>query len=164
MMYRPLSIIPELTDNLFSDRFEKIDKLFSKLTGDVPLSDSPLYNLIKNDETHYELVVSVPGYQESDLNISLKNNQLTIIGKNEDIVESEKESNKKWLHQGIKKNSFHLDFNLNNKIKVQSASLHLGLLKLLLEYEIPEEEKPKKITINTCESKDNRRKNVEYSQ
>lgn len=154
MTYRSFSLIPGITDNLFSDRFDRMDRLFSRLTGDVPLSDSPSYNLIQIDETHYSLTVSVPGYKEEDLDILLQNGQLTISGKHECKGKdqgkmTEDRKNVKWLHKGICLDEFSLSFNLNNRVKVQSALLENGLLKLELEYEIPEEYKPQKITIES---------------
>lgn len=145
MSYRSFSLIPGITDSLFSDRFDRMDKLFSRLTGDTPLSDSPAYNLIQTDDTHYHLTVSVPGYQEKNLNILLQNGQLTITGKH-DVMPKEK-NHVKWLHKGILEDNFSLSFHLHNRLKVQSANLDYGLLKLQLEYEIPEDEKPQKISI-----------------
>ncbi|MFV9998260.1 MAG: hypothetical protein AB8W37_12025 [Arsenophonus endosymbiont of Dermacentor nuttalli] len=57
-MIRPLSLFPALTNDLYSDRFEKIDKLFSHLTGVKPLSlPSESYNLKEIDDKHYELII-----------------------------------------------------------------------------------------------------------
>lgn len=144
MLYRSFSMMPTIADNLFSDRFDRIDKLFSRLTGDAPLSDVPSYNLIQKDEINYELTVSVPGYQESELDISIQNKQLIVTGKRELTLDNEQT---KWLHRGISQDTFTLNFSLNNRIKVKSANLSNGLLKLELEYETPEEEKPQRIPI-----------------
>ncbi|HEI8865039.1 Hsp20 family protein [Serratia sp. AKBS12] len=146
MAYRPFSLIPTITDNLFSDRFDRMDRLFSRLTGDAPLSDTPSYNLIQRDDTHYELTVSVPGFQESELDIAVQNTQLTISGKRET---SSNDEQIKWLHRGISQSAFTLSFSLSNRIKVGSANLSNGLLQLSLEYEVPEEEKPQRIAISS---------------
>lgn len=144
MTYRSFSLIPGITDNLFSDRLDRMDKLFTRLTGDIPLSNSPAYNLIQTDDTHYHLTVSVPGYQEKNLNILLQNGQLIITGKHELKKEN---THVKCLHKGILCDDFSLSFNLHNRLKVQTANLDYGLLKLELEYEIPEHEKPQTISI-----------------
>ncbi|WWO95265.1 MAG: Hsp20 family protein [Candidatus Dasytiphilus stammeri] len=155
MTYRSaFSLIPGIiTDNLFSDRLDRMDRLFSRLTGDTPLSDSPCYNLIQIDDNHYSLTISVPGYKEKDLDITLQNGQLTITGKHEcknKGKNKEDRKNVRWLHKGFSSaDQFSLSFNLHNRVKVQSAVLENGLLKLELEYEIPEEHKPHKITIDS---------------
>ncbi len=79
---KPFSLFPTLSDNLLSNRFDQIDRLFSQLTGSKPIA-SPVqtYNLKQIDDNHYELTVSVPGYQEDDLSVSLKSSRLLIEGK-----------------------------------------------------------------------------------
>ncbi|ADP67546.1 Hsp20 family protein [Buchnera aphidicola] len=146
MSYRSLSFIPNFNDhNVFSNRFNQIDKMFSTLTGEKPISDTPTYNLCQINEIEYQLTLSIPGYQEKELDISVHNNQLSIQGKKEN---SDTQEYNKWLHKGIVFNNFSLNFNLDHKIKVKKAELSLGLLKLDFECNIPEEEKPKKISIN----------------
>ncbi|MGP1928474.1 MAG: Hsp20 family protein [Arsenophonus sp. NC-WZS1-MAG3] len=52
--------------------------------------------------------MSIPGYTQDELDISLLNNHLTLSGKQK-IKETntvEKKRGSKWLHQGIKKVSF----------------------------------------------------------
>lgn len=149
MSYRSFSLIPAFSDNIFSDRFNQMDRMFSRLTGEKPLSDTPAYNLLKKDAVHYELTVSVPGYQESELDVSILNNQLTLTGKHEDDKNNEydEKSGMKWLHKGITKNAFSLSFNLDHRINIQSANLDKGLLTLEFTYDIPEEEKPQRIVI-----------------
>ncbi|MEX3098795.1 Hsp20 family protein [Serratia ureilytica] len=155
MAYRPLSLIPGITSSLFSDRFDRMDNLFSRLTGEQPLADSPAYNLLQQDETHYTLTVSVPGYHDNELDISVQNNQLTISGKRDESAHQDVQKGH-WLHQGIRQNDFTLGFTLHNRVKVQSASLDKGLLTLKLEYEIPEEEKPQRISISNQSDDENR--------
>ena len=77
---KPFSLFPTLSDNLLSNRFDQIDRLFSQLTGSKPIA-SPIqtYNLKQIDDNHYELTVSVPGYQENDLSVSLKGSRLLIL-------------------------------------------------------------------------------------
>lgn len=150
MSYRSLSFIPNFNDqNIFSNRFNQIDKMFSTLTGEKPISETPTYNLCQKNENQYQLTLSIPGYKQEELDISVHNNQLSIQGKKEDEKKHDNQEFQKWLHKGIILNNFSLHFNLDHKIKVKKAELSLGLLKLDFECHIPEEEKPKKISINT---------------
>jgi molecular chaperone IbpA len=156
MSYRSLSFIPNFNDNnIFSNRFNQIDKMFSTLTGEKPISDTPTYNLVQINDTQYQLTLSIPGYEEKELDISVHNNQLSIQGKKDNEKENAHKETFKWLHKGIAFNNFALKFNLDHKIKVKKAELSLGLLILDFECNIPEEEKPKKISINTAN--DNRK-------
>lgn len=149
MAYRSFSLIPILSNHLLSDRFTQIDNLFSRLPGETPVADTPVYNLLQKDKEHYEMTVSVPGYTQDELDISVLNNQLTLSGKpkvEETGVHEEKEGIK-WLHQGIRKSAFSLSFSLEHRITIQQANLDKGLLTLQFTYDIPEQEKPQKIAI-----------------
>lgn len=146
MSYHSFSLVPGLYDDMFSDRFKQIDNMFSRLTGEQPISDIPSYDLIQKSDTDYQLTINTAGYEEKNLDILVHNNKLTITGKYQKQVDENKE-NYKWLHKGIKKNNFSLSFNLDNRIKVKKAEIVLGLLTLDFEYEIPEQEKPRKIEI-----------------
>ena len=152
MAYRSFSLVPGFSDSLFSDRFTQMDNLFSRLTGEKPIMDTPAYNLLQKDKDNYELTVSVPGYSHSELDVSVLNNQLTITGKpassSSDDNTSGKHKSFRWLHQGIKKSEFSLSFNLEYRININHSSLCSGFLVLRFTYDIPEREKPQKISID----------------
>ncbi|WP_109409341.1 Hsp20 family protein [Proteus genomosp. 4] len=142
---KPFSLFPTLSDNLLSNRFDQIDRLFSQLTGSKPIvSPVQTYNLKQIDDNHYELTVSVPGYQENDLSVSLKGSRLLIEGKKE---EKSEEDNDKWIHRGISQGQFTLQFDLGKNVKIEKADLSSGLLTIAIEYELPEEEKRQTIAI-----------------
>lgn len=149
MSYRSFSLIPALSNSILSDRFIQMDSLFSRLTGEKPVSENTSYNLVQTDNNKYELTISVPGYSQKELDISVLQNQLTIKSKKKEnkIVKSDNKNRKKWLHKGILKNDFVISFNLEHEIKIKQAKLEKGLLILKFSYKIPEEEKPKKIEI-----------------
>ena len=149
MAYRSFSLIPALNNHLLSDRFSQIDNLFSRLTGENPVANTPAYNLLQKDKEHYEMTVSVPGYTQDELDISVLNNQLTISGKPkvEETEVYEEKDGIKWVHQGIRKNEFSFSFSLEHRITIQQANLDKGLLTLQFTYDIPEQEKPQKIVI-----------------
>jgi molecular chaperone IbpA len=152
MAYRSFSFIPAFDNNLLSDRFMQMDNLFSRLTGEKPLTDSPVYNLLQKNKEYYEMIISIPGYKQDELDISIINNQLNITGKPKfNVINDENEENKgiRWIHQGIKKHEFSLSFNLEHRIIIKKAYLEYGLLTLQFIYDIPEQEKPKKINIST---------------
>ena len=148
---KPFSLFPVISDNLLSNRFDQIDRLFSQLTGSKPIS-APIqtYNLKQVDDNHYELTVSVPGYQESDLTVSLKGGRLFVEGKRE---EKTKDENEKWIHHGITQGQFTLQFDLGKNVKIEKADLSSGLLTVGIEYEVPEEEKPLMIAIENKDKK-----------
>jgi len=141
------SLKPSFNDDIFSSRFNQIDKIFSTLTGEQPLSDIPSYNVIQKEDLSYQLVISLPGYKKDDLEISLRKNQLSIISKK--CINTKNNTKFKYLHKGIKDSNFSLIFNLNQRIIIKKAKLSEGLLNLDFEYKNLEKEQAKKIAIDT---------------
>ncbi|MDH8489517.1 heat-shock protein, partial [Klebsiella pneumoniae] len=45
MTLRTFPMLHDLSDSLFADRFNRIDRLFSQLTGSTPLPSTPSYNI-----------------------------------------------------------------------------------------------------------------------
>lgn len=105
----------------------------------------PPYNIAKLSEDDYEITMAVAGFKQSDLNITVEQNMLTVSGAN---AEKTDEKGKAYLHRGIATRSFERKFSLADHVKVVDAQLADGLLTLKLVREIPEESKPRKIAIN----------------
>ena len=105
----------------------------------------PPYNIAKLSEDDYEITMAVAGFKQSELNVSVEQNVLTVTGS---TAQKEEQNGKAYLHRGIATRSFERKFSLADHVKVVDAQLADGLLTLKLVREIPEESKPRKITIN----------------
>jgi len=153
MSLHQISVFPSLADSALSDRFSRIDKLFSQLTGDSQLTSLPAYDLQRVDNDRYALTVSVPGWKEQELEIELSGGRLSVAGKKEtpapEASDEAKEDNRGWIYRGIARHDFRLSFAIPEHMKVIGASLADGLLNVGLVQEIPESEKPRLIPIET---------------
>jgi molecular chaperone IbpA len=107
----------------------------------------PPYNIERSDEDNYRVTVAVAGFAESDLSVDVKDRVLTVSAKRESEA-SEKPS---YLHQGIAGRAFERSFQLAEHVEVKGARLENGLLHVELERIVPEEKKPRRITINAPE-------------
>jgi molecular chaperone IbpA len=124
------------------------DQLFNRLEQAVDAGNGyPPYNIERTDETHYRISVAVAGFAEKDLSVEVRDGVLTVVGKRE---EADKQS---YLHQGIAGRAFERRFQLAEHVEVRAAGLENGLLHVDLERVIPEEKKPRRITINAPELK-----------
>ena len=95
------------------------------------------------DDNNYVLEMTVAGYNEEDINITLHNNTLTIEGNpSVDITD------RTYFVKKIARRSFKTHFTLSKYAVVTGASIKDGMLKVFLEKNIPEEDKPKQIPIN----------------
>lgn len=134
----------------FTIGFDNMGRLFDSLANiDDSAASYPPYNIEKLDGDKYKITMAVAGFSEEELDITAKENALTIIGKKN----PEKEENKEYLHKGIADRSFERRFELAAHIKVTGASINNGLLDIELEREVPEELKPRKIAISSSGQK-----------
>ncbi len=145
MSFKTISIIPDITDSIFSDRFNKIDKLFSNLTGNIPVNTTPKYNIKKTDN-NFELTISLPGWKKKELEINVINNKLNIIGTKE---KKKEEKNSTWIYKSILKNNFNISYNISKNSIIKKAKLKKGLLTIKIKNKLPKQEKPQKININS---------------
>jgi molecular chaperone IbpA len=106
----------------------------------------PPYNIERSDENNYRVTLAVAGFAEKDLSVDVKDRVLTVTGKKE---EAEKPA---YLHQGIAGRGFERSFQLAEHVEVKAARLENGLLHVDLERIVPEEKRPRRITINAADS------------
>jgi molecular chaperone IbpA len=101
----------------------------------------PPYNLIKIDDDNYMLTLAVAGFTKKEIDITLNNGTLTITGA---ISEDD---DQEYLHKGIALRKFTRTFALGEYMEVISAEMDNGMLYVSVRREVPEEKKPKQITI-----------------
>lgn len=130
--------------------FDRLNRLME--TALTPHGDSgyPPYNIEKTGETEYRISVAVAGFSEDELDVTVKENTLTVSGK---VDRDEKsEENRVYLHRGIAGRAFRLGFALADAVRVTGAHLDNGLLHIALERVVPEEAKPRTIEIRRTEA------------
>jgi molecular chaperone IbpA len=122
--------------------FDQLQSLLDSVTRDAGQPSYPPYNIERTGEHEYRISMAVAGFAESDLNIEVKQNVLTISGKR---AEPEQAS---YLYQGIAGRSFERRFQLADHVEVHGANLENGLLHVDLVRRVPEELKPRRIEIS----------------
>jgi len=140
-----LSLAPLFRQSIGFDRFN--DLFESALRNGEASSSYPPYNVEKHGNDQYRIVVAAAGFREEDLDLQVERGVLTVSG-------ARRESDDKaivYLHQGIARRAFKLSFRLADHIEVQHARLEHGLLHIDLLRTVPEEEKPRRISINRAE-------------
>jgi len=130
--------------------FIGFDRMLDRMNTTNTLSTTkyPPYNIIKTEDSQYELQLAIAGFTYDDLEITLKEGQLTINGNQTE------EEPKNYLHKGISARNFSRQFTLMDTIVVNGATLEDGILTVQLENVIPEEKKPRKIDISRPSEKE----------
>ena len=121
------------------------DNLFDRLF-DIDLESSnsyPPYNISKVDDNNYVIEMALAGFNKDDIEIELADSELTVRSKKRE--DSNKDVN--LIHQGISLRSFNRKFTLSEEILVKNAEMKNGMLIIKLEKFIPENKKPKLISI-----------------
>tara|TARA_Y100001938_G_C8076034_1_gene426147 strand:+ start:1583 stop:2014 length:432 start_codon:yes stop_codon:yes gene_type:complete len=124
-----------LPDYMLGFTFEDLFKRVPSNVGSFPPHD-----LEKNGNI-YRLTLAVAGYSKENITIELKDNILTIVGNRYG------DDTKNYIVTGIAARKFRKSFSLSDAMEVTDAALKDGLLTVTLKEIIPEEEKPKLITI-----------------
>ncbi|MER8829946.1 Hsp20 family protein [Mesorhizobium sp. M0938] len=118
------------------------DRVFNLLENAPQAVDSwPPYDIERSDENTYRVTIAVAGFSEDDLDISHEPNLLIVSGERKEQGEVE------YLHRALPVRPFTRRFELADHVTVTGASLNTGLLTIDLVREVPEEMKPRRITI-----------------
>ena len=120
--------------NGFESFFERFNRLPTINAG------FPHYNIKKAGEDKYILEMAVAGYKKSDINVNVTDGVLSIEGNSSDQEED-------FVHKGIAKRAFQRQLQLSEYVECTGAKLEDGMLKVDLNYNPPEDKRPKKITV-----------------
>lgn len=108
----------------------------------------PPYNIELLEKDQYRITMAVAGFAQDELDIQTEKQTLTVKGRKE-----EEQVDRNFLHRGIAARNFERRFQLADHVKVLNARIEHGMLHIDLAREIPEAEKPKKISISNGENK-----------
>ena len=123
----------------FENVFAALDNAAHLLTATT--TAFPPVNVIKTDEYNFIIELAVAGFKKDEIEITTEKNSLKVSGKKEG------EDDRNYISKGIAGRKFSRQFVLSDTVVVKGADLADGILTVKLENVIPEEQKPRKITI-----------------
>lgn len=129
--------------------FDRFNELFDSAQRADQSSSFPPYDIVREGDDHYRIVMAVAGYTRNDIEIVAHENKLTVrgshrAGKQQHVGDDQPQT---WLHRGIARRDFERHFRLADHVHVESAALQDGLLEIQLKREIPEGRRPRVIAI-----------------
>jgi molecular chaperone IbpA len=129
--------------------FVGFDNLFNELEtiSTQKLNSFPAHDILRISEDEYEITLALSGFNKDDISIDVHDGVLTIKGNGGTEVQNDK---LQYLYKGIAKRSFEQKFRLEQYVDVKDAKLSNGLLTISLLREIPEERKPRQITLKSA--------------
>ena len=104
--------------------FDQLERLVER-TAKSGNDGYPPYNIERVDEDAYRITLALAGFAETDLSITLENNQLVIRGRQADDADG-----RVFLHRGIAARQFQRSFVLADGVEVGEAHMENGLLHI----------------------------------
>ena len=125
--------------------FVGYDSLFDRLNEHYQLhttTNFPPYNIRKDGDYNFIIELALAGLSQDDLEVEVAEGTLTVRS-----VEKKQEEGGELLHRGISHRKFSRSWTLADDVVVQDAKMDNGMLTVHLERVIPEEKKPRTISI-----------------
>lgn len=132
----------------------QMSKFFELAIADSFLKDSfsfksdsnyyPPHNILKHNDNKFVLEIAVAGFTQDDLHVVLDKTTLVVTGEKK---RKETDEVVDYLHKGIGTRSFNKSFVLERYLVVEDIKLSDGILTIVLERVVPEEELPKVLEI-----------------
>lgn len=126
---------------IFNDPFVSLAQEFEKVFTQPTKATYPPYNVNKISDEHLVLEFALAGFNRGGIDISVEKDVLTIKG------ERTEDEGANYIHKGIAARKFTRSFTLPEYFEVDRASMIDGILYVDLYRHVPEDKKPKKITI-----------------
>ncbi len=121
--------------------FDRMLRLLDNVAGEAP--GYPPYDIVADGENQYRITVAVAGFGKDELEVKVQENRLTI----KSGTDKDNRENAKFIHRGIARRAFQLNFSLADYIEVADAHLDNGMLHVELVRNVPEAKKPRTIAI-----------------
>ncbi|MEM9435126.1 MAG: Hsp20 family protein [Pseudomonadota bacterium] len=112
--------------------FEQLERLVER-TAKSEGNGYPPYNIEQTSESSYRITLAVAGFSESDLSITIEDQQLVVRGRQVDDG-----AERVFLHRGIAARQFQRSFVLADGVEVAGARTENGLLHVDLHRAEPE--------------------------
>ena len=138
--------------SLFNDNFNKLtpyavgyDRIFDHLSRYVDNNTTstgfPPYNIRKEGDYNYVIEMALAGFGKKDIEVEVTEGTLSVRSVKENAEDDS------TVYRGISYRKFDRKFTVADDVVVNGASLENGMLTIDLERVVPEEKKPRLITV-----------------
>jgi molecular chaperone IbpA len=138
--------------SLFTDNFNKLtpyavgyDRIFDHLSryvdNNATSTGFPPYNIRKEGDYNYTIEMALAGFGKKDIEVEVAESTLSVRSMKEN------DEDDSTVYRGISRRRFDRKFTVADDVVVNGASLENGMLTINLERVVPEEKKPRLITV-----------------
>ena len=136
--------------NLLTPYAVGFDRVFDRLNNYVVHQNHmtpagfPPYNIRKEGDYNFVIELALAGMSKDDLEVEVADQTLTVRSIDKEASEG---GDGELLHRGISFRKFTRTWTLADDVVVNEAKMENGMLVVRLEHVVPEEKKPRKISI-----------------
>ena len=138
--------------SLFTDNFNKLtpyavgyERIFDHLSryvdNNATSTGFPPYNIRKEGDYNYTIEMALAGFGKKDIEVEVAESTLSVRSMKEN------DEDDSTVYRGISRRRFDRKFTVADDVVVNGASLENGMLTINLERVVPEEKKPRLITV-----------------
>ena len=138
--------------SLFNDNFNKLtpyavgyERIFDHLSryvdNNATSTGFPPYNIRKDGDYNYTIEMALAGFGKKDIEVEVTEGTLSVRSVKENTEDDS------TVYRGISYRKFDRKFTVADDVVVNGASLENGMLTIDLERVVPEEKKPRIITV-----------------
>jgi len=121
--------------------FDRVFDTLNRYVDNVQSTGFPPYNIRKEGVYNYVIEMALAGFGKEDIQVEVAENTLSIRSVKENPEDDATQ------YRGISYRRFERKFTLADDLVVNSANLENGMLYIDLERVVPEEKKPRLITV-----------------
>ena len=122
--------------------FDRVfDNLARYMDNTVQSTGFPPYNIRKDGDYGYVIEMALAGFSKKDIEVEVADGTLSVRSVKENVDDDAD------LYRGIAYRKFNRKFTLADDVVVNGVSLANGMLNIDLERVVPEEKKPRLITV-----------------
>ena len=124
--------------------FDRVfDQLNQYVTNNVQSTGFPPYNIRKEGEYNFVIEMALAGFGKKDIEVEVADGTLSIRS----VKEEDSDLDDNQIYRGIAYRKFERKFTLADAVVVNGAKLENGMLLIDLERVVPEEKKPRLISV-----------------
>ena len=143
-MVRTLSLLDNFNQlTPYAVGFDRVfDTLNRYVDNNVNSTGFPPYNIQKVGDFKYQIDMALAGFSKDDIEVEVADGTLSVRSDKKEEPEDEF-----TYHRGISYRKFERKFTLAEDLIVNGATLENGMLTIDLERVVPEEKKPRLISV-----------------
>ena len=122
--------------------FDRVfDNLARYMDNTVASTGFPPYNIRKDGDYGYVIEMALAGFSKKDIEVEVADGTLSVRSVKENVDDDAD------IYRGIAYRKFNRKFTIADDVVVNDVSLQNGMLNINLERVVPEEKKPRLITV-----------------